>query len=126
MIYKTQTHYPIDTVKSQLKEKAKSVGFGILGSYEFKKILKNKGFEIEKDITVYELCNPSAAASALNTLAEISVYLPCRLSIYDENGVTILSTIGIEDILSSTGIEGELKQHMQEIFEKIRALMNSW
>jgi len=126
MIYKTHTTYPIETVKIQLKEKAKSLGFGVLGSYDFKKILHSKGFEIEQEITVFELCNPSAAQSALNTLPEISVFLPCRVSVYSENGVTVLATIGIQDMLNATGIDGEFKEHMQEIFDKIRALMNAW
>ena len=126
MIYTTTTSYPLTTVKAQLEEKAKILGFGLLGTYEFKKILKSKGFEITRDITVYELCNPVAAHSALNALPEISVYLPCRLSVYHENGATVLATIGIEDILQASGIDGELQEHMQEIFDKIRALMNSW
>ena len=126
MIYTTQTTYPLETVKAQLAEKAKQLGFSILGSYEFKKILKEKGFEITKDITVYELCNPVAAHTALNTLPEISVYLPCRLSVYHENGMTVLATIGIEDILDAENIDGKLKEHMLEIFNNIRALMNSW
>ncbi len=126
MIYKTQTTYPLDTVKAQLAEKAKALGFGVLGSYEFKKILKSKGFDITKDITVYELCNPAAAHDALNELPEISVYLPCRISLYNEDGVTVLATIAIEDMIKATQIEGAFKEHMQEIFNKIRALMNSW
>lgn len=126
MIYKTQTTYPLETVKAQLAEKAKTLGFGVLGSYEFKKILKNKGFDITKDITVYELCNPASAHDALNELPEISVYLPCRISLYNEDGVTVLATIAIEDMIKATQIEGAFKEHMQEIFNKIRALMNSW
>ena len=126
MIYKTQTNYPINTVKKQLEEKAKILGFGILGSYEFKKILKSKGFEIQRDITVYELCNPSAASDALDSLPEISVYLPCRLSIYEEDGVTTLATIGIEDMLNAVHVDDEFKKHMNEIFQMIRSLMNSW
>ena len=126
MIYKTQTNYPINTVKTQLEEKAKTLGFGILGSYEFKKILQSKGFEIQRDITVYELCNPSAASDALDSLPEISVYLPCRLSIYEEDGVTTLATIGIEDMLNAVHVDDDFKKHMNEIFQMIRSLMNAW
>jgi len=126
MIYTTQTTYPVETVKAQLEEKAKAMGFGILGQYDFKQILHSKGFEITRDITVFELCNPKAAQSALNTLPEISVFLPCRISVYRENGATVLATIGIEDILNAAGIEGELKEHLQELFKKIHALMNAW
>ena len=126
MIYKTETTYPLETVKAQLEEKAKQLGFGILGSYEFKKLLKDRGFEITRDVTVYELCNPAAAHQALNTLPEISVYLPCKLSLYTEEGVTVLATIGIEDMLNAVDVDEEFKAHLQEIFNNIRALMNSW
>lgn len=126
MIYKTQTHYPVDRVKAQLTVKAKQLGFGILGSYEFKKILAEKGFAIEQDITVYELCNPAGAQKALSSMPDISVYLPCRLSIYEENGVTTLATIGIEDMLQAVDVDEEFKKHMSEIFQNIRALMNAW
>ena len=126
MIYKTQTHCSVNSVKAQLAEKAKQLGFGILGSYEFKKILTEKGFAIEQDITVYELCNPAGAQKALKSMLDISVYLPCRLSIYEENGVTTLATIGIEDMLQTVNVDEEFKKHMSEIFQKISALMNAW
>ena len=126
MIYKTTTSYPLETVKAQLEEKAKKVGFGVLGSYEFKKILKSKGFEINRDITVYELCNPAGAEEALNTIPEISVYLPCRISVYSENGETVLATIGVEDMLNSTDVDETFKGFMEQIFNNIRAVMNSW
>ena len=126
MIYKTTTTYPLETVKSQMQEHAKVVGFGVLGKYEFKKILESKGHPIERDITVFELCNPEAAQDALATLPEISVYLPCRLSLYEENGVTTLATIGIEDMLAAVEVEEGFQRHMAEIFEKVRALMNGW
>jgi len=126
MIYKTQTQWPLDAVKTQLTEKAKQLGFGVLGSYEFKKILTEKGFDIEQDITVYELCNPAGAQEALNNVPDISVYLPCRLSVYEEKGVTTLSTIGIEDMLQAVDVDEVFKKHMNEIFQNIRALMNAW
>ncbi len=126
MIYKTTTQYPLETVKSQMQEHAKAVGFGVLGTYAFKQILESKGHPIEKDITVFELCNPVAAQSALDTLPEISVYLPCRLSLYEENGKTTLATIGIEDMLGAVEVEEDFKVHMSEIFHKVRALMNGW
>lgn len=126
MIYKTETSYPIETVKAQLEAKAKEMGFGVLGSYEFKKILKSKGFEMHKDITVYELCNPLGAQEALNYMSEISVYLPCRLSIYSEGDKTVLATIGLEDMMNAIDVDEEFKGFMSEIFQKIHALMNAW
>ena len=126
MVYKVKVRWPIEAIKAQLEQKAKDVGFGILGSYNFKNMLKQKGFEIDKEITVYELCNPAGASSALNAFADISVYLPCRISIYEEDGVTVLATIGIEDMLKAVDADAEFKKHMSEIFKNLRILMNSW
>ena len=127
MIYKTTTNYPSQTVKAQMEAKAKEVGFGVLGSYNFKEILHKKGFEIERDVTLFELCNPVAVHEALNSVVEISVYLPCRVSVYEEDGKTVLATIGVEDIINGVAnLDAELKKHMEEIFANVRALMNSW
>ncbi|WP_151899339.1 DUF302 domain-containing protein [Sulfurimonas hydrogeniphila] len=126
MIYKTQTSTPLETVKAQLEKKAKTLGFGVLGSYDFQKILKSKGFELKTPITVYELCNPPAANMALNAIAEISVYLPCRISIYEQNGKTVLATIGIEEMLNAVDVDEDFKQHMSEIFNNLRTLMSAF
>ncbi|MCD6191015.1 MAG: DUF302 domain-containing protein, partial [Sulfurimonas sp.] len=109
-----------------LAKHAKERGFGILGSYEFKKILQAKGFPIEKDITLYELCNPSAAQEALSSLPEISVFLPCRLSLYEENGNTVMATIDIREILKSVDADEDFKLQMSSVFEYLEQLMKSW
>ncbi len=62
----------------------------------------------------------------MSELPEISVYLPCRLSIYREGGRTILATIGFEDILSSVKVEKGLQEHFTTLFERLKGLMKSW
>ena len=126
MIYTITTKQDIADVKKELEAKAKASGFGVLNSYDFKEILKTKGFPIERDITVYELCNPAGAQQALSEIAAISVYLPCRISLYEENGVTTLSTIGFEDILGTVEVDEAFKSYMSELFEKLKVVMGSW
>lgn len=126
MIYTTHTSTNIETVKSELETKAKESGFGVLHTYNFKQILHTKGFPIEKEITVYEICNPPGAQQALSALAAISVYLPCRISIYTEDGHTTLSTIGFEDIFNSVDVDEDFKTHMILIYENLKHVMHSW
>lgn len=126
MIYTTQTTQNIEIIKKELEEKAKAAGFGVLNVYEFKKILNEKSFPIEKDITVFELCNPSGAQQALSELSSVSVYLPCRLSVYEEDGVTTLSTIGFEDILNAIEVDEHFQSFMEMLFEDIKCVMHSW
>jgi len=126
MIYKITTDKPLQMVKNELAEHAKECGFGVLGSYEFQKILHSKGLQLDKDITVYELCNPKAAKEALEIMPEISVYLPCRLSLYEDNGKTVISTIDIRDIMDSMDVDEDFKAHMNSVFQYLEKLMKSW
>jgi uncharacterized protein (DUF302 family) len=126
MIYSVCTSTDIKTVKIELEAKAKEVSFGVLNTYEFKRILEEKGFPIEKDITVFELCNPAGAQQALEYLPEISVYLPCRISVYENAGVTTLSTIGIEEIVNTFDVDDRFQSYMTILFENLKQVMHSW
>jgi uncharacterized protein (DUF302 family) len=126
MIYKIETTIAKSIIEKELAEKAKTVGFGVLQSYAFKNILEEKGFPIEREITVFELCNPAGAQKALTAMPDISVYLPCRISVYEENGKTVLATIGFEDILNAVEVDETFKGFMTELFVKLQGLMNSW
>jgi uncharacterized protein (DUF302 family) len=75
---------------------------------------------------VFELCNPAGAQKALTAMPDISVYLPCRISVYEENGKTVLATIGFEDILNAVEVDETFKGFMTELFVKLQGLMNSW
>ena len=126
MVYSVSTKTDINTVKQELEAKAKTASFGLLKSYEFKRILEDKGYPIETDITVFELCNPAGAQQALTYLSEISVYLPCRISLYEHNGVTTLSTIGLEEIVNSFEVDTRFKSYMSTLFENLKQVMHSW
>lgn len=126
MIYTVKTTQDISVIKNELEAKAKEVGFGVLHTYDFKQILQEKAFPIEKEITVFELCNPPGAQQALSQIAAISVYLPCRISLYEEEGETSISTIGFEDILHSVKVDENFKTHMLIIYENLKRVMHSW
>ena len=125
MLYTKTVYKSINEVKDSMESKAKEVGFGVLKEYKFQEILQTKGHPIDKDITVFELCNPIAAQSALTLHPEMSVYLPCRISVYEVGGKTTISTIGIEDMLNSFELEDEFKVHMKDIFDKLKKLITS-
>jgi uncharacterized protein (DUF302 family) len=125
MLYKTKTNTSPQTVKDSLANSAKEFGFGVLGSYDFKQILETKGFPIEKDITVYELCNPKGAQKVLDINPEVSVYLPCRLSIYKEDGQTVISTIDVDHMIESLDVDDAFKAHMHSIFSNLKKIMQS-
>ena len=123
MIYTQTSDKNITTIQTELEEKAKAEGFGILHQYNFKEILQKKGYPITGDITVFELCNPTAAQEALQTYPEISVYLPCRISLYTQEGRTVISTIGIEDIINSFHVNDTFRNYMKDTFTRLKKVI---
>jgi len=126
MIYSVVVSSSIDVVRDEMDERAKAIGFGVLKQYNFKEILKEKGYPIQRDITVFEICNPVAAHEALNAHPELSIYLPCRISLYEKDGDIILSTISIEEMMGNFTLDDNFKSHMNEVFDKLKELMKSW
>ncbi len=126
MIYKVKIKQNIETVKQELEEKAKAHGFSILNVYEFGQRMEDKGFPIKKNITVYTLCNPRGAQQALSQIAEISVYLPFRISVFEEDGVTVLAIIGIEEIVNAVDVDERFKSFILLIHENLKRIIHSW
>ena len=126
MLYTVKSSVDMKTIKDEIAEKAKEIGFGVLKEYPFKEMLQEKGHPIERDIIVYELCNPAAAKEVLSAHPEVSVFLPCRVSVYEEDGQVILSTIEIDAMMQNFTIDNSLKTHMNEVFNNLKKLLASW
>jgi len=126
MLYTVITKETIDNIKKHMASHAKEQGFGVLKEYHFKKILKEKGSPIKKEITVFEVCNPPAAQTILDIHPEVSVFLPCRISLYEENGDVTLSTIGIDNIIDNFELDADIRVYMNSVFEKVKKIINSW
>ena len=90
MYLKTSTR-PVEEVFANIEAAAKAEGFGVLHHYDFKKILAGKGFPIDRECRVLEVCNPRQAAEVLAADMALNLALPCRLSIYEGNdGATVI------------------------------------
>ncbi len=127
MIVTARSSVSMQTIKQEMEVKAKEHGFGLLKSYEFRNMLQEKGFPIQRDITVFELCNPKGAQSVLENLPELSVYLPCRISMYEKDGVSMLSIIHMKEMMeASNTVSNDLEQLMKDIYVRLETLIHDW
>ena len=55
--------------------------------------MTKKGVEFERDCLIFEVCQPQQAKRVLDENMSVSTALPCRISIYEEGGKTILATL---------------------------------
>jgi len=55
--------------------------------------MTKKGVEFVRECLIFEVCQPQQAKKVLDQNMSISTALPCRISLYEEGGKTILATL---------------------------------
>ena len=87
------TSAPLETVCARLQEVSTRHKFGVQAVHNLREKMESKGVPFGRECRVIEVCNPHQAAAVLGQAIEISTALPCRISVYEEGGRTILATI---------------------------------
>ncbi len=104
--YTITTSAGVEEVSSKLQEQLKHKGYGVLSTIDVQKILKEKnGQEIEPYL-ILDVCNPRHAGNAIETNKDVGLVLPCKISIYRDNGSTKVSLLRPTEAMKMTGIEG--------------------
>lgn len=122
MLYIKQTRKSVDQAFHDLEASIKQHGFGLLHHYDFKQTLKEKGFDLPNECRVLEVCNPKQACEVLHMDMAINMALPCRISIYEEEGKTFIGMIPpsmLLGLVSSSPELGELAQGVEDTTRKI-------
>jgi uncharacterized protein (DUF302 family) len=101
MFYELTTKRTLDDVINSLQELAPEAGFSILHQYDFFTILEGKGFPIEAKVWTFELCRASMASKMLQQFPLFSTMMPCRISIYEDAGITHIATMDMMPMIDS-------------------------
>lgn len=116
-----------DEIEARVETDAVALGLELKKHYPFSKNLPaQKGLEIKEDASVYELCNATLAAELLNTQPELNVLMPCRISIYAKDGDVFVTIPNLETQLAALGADGELKEHILDLYRKMIAMIEAW
>jgi uncharacterized protein (DUF302 family) len=122
MIYRVKTKKPLEDVARDMEAICQKHKFGLMGVYDLKAKMKEKGVEFDRDCMIFEVCNPQQAKKVLEAKAEISTALPCRISAYAEGGEVVLATLKPTEMLGLFGAS-ELQPVAREVEETIFAIM---
>ena len=93
MLHIVESKKPLARVAADLEQAVVRHKFGILGVHDLKAMMAEKGVPFARECRVFEVCNPHQAKKVLESSLELSTALPCRISIYEDGGVTKLATI---------------------------------
>jgi uncharacterized protein (DUF302 family) len=116
--YTVKTLKPINQAVEDITASLKEVGFGVLGTLNFKEILQKKGLDYKDEYRLLEVCNPSAAKQALESNPEIGLLLPCTIAIYQKNNENFISLAKPTALLANIG-DSQFNKLGQEMEQKL-------
>jgi len=121
MLITFSSNKSISDVTQALEAAVKSHQFGVMQIHDLKESMTKKGIEFEKDCLIFEICQPEQAKKVLDQNMSISVFLPCRISIYEEGGKTTLATLKptiLLDLFNTPQLE-KVAQEVEDTIVKI-------
>lgn len=124
MYYIVDSTKPFDQAATDLEAAVARHGFGVLHVHDLGNTLRSKGVEFSGDCKVFEVCNPGQAAKVMAGDMRLNMALPCRISVYTDNGQTRIGMIRPEPMLGSLSDDPALSAIAKEVEQKTRQMMD--
>ena len=118
-----ESRKPLERVTKDLEKAVARHKFGVLGVYDLRAKMAEKGVPFGRECRIFEVCNPHQAKKVLEANLEISTALPCRISVYEQGGITKLATIkptALIALFASPGLK-EVAEDVEVTLEQIMA-----
>lgn len=113
--YTVETDKTIDEAISAIENNLKENKFGVLWQLNLTETLQKKGINsYTTPYRILEVCNPVEAGRVLSHNSLVGYFLPCKITIYEEEGKT---KIGLPKPTAMIGLlnDSELESIAQEI-----------
>jgi uncharacterized protein (DUF302 family) len=124
MYYIIETDKLFEQASHDLEAAVKHHGFGVLHVHGLGNTLRSKGIAFSEECNVFEVCNPAQAAKVLSTDMRLNMALPCRISVYTEQGKTKIGMISPAQMLSALSHDPALTEVAREVEEKVMLMIN--
>jgi uncharacterized protein (DUF302 family) len=122
MLIKLCTDKSVSETAVSLHATVQANHFGVMQVHNLKETMVKKGVEFARECLIFEVCQPQQAKKVLDENMSVSTALPCRISIYEEGGKTILATLKPTTLLALFNTP-QLKGVAQEVEDTIVKIM---
>jgi uncharacterized protein (DUF302 family) len=123
MLYQLPTHKNVTETAAALHLAVEANHFGVMQVHDLKETLWKKGVDFDRACLIFEVCQPQQAKKVLDEDMSISTALPCRISIYEDKGQTILATLKPTALLALFN-KPQLTDVAQEVEDAMIKIMN--
>jgi uncharacterized protein (DUF302 family) len=124
MLYVKESERSIDEVCAKLEAAAAPNRMGVLGVHDLQQKMTDKGVEFARPCRVFEVCNPVQAKRVLEQDMSISTALPCRISVYEQDGKVKVATLRPTALLRLFG-RPELDPVAREVEDAMLRMIDS-
>ena len=121
MLIKLATQKTVSDTANALQAAVQANHFGVMQVHNLKETMNKKGVEFAHECLIFEVCQPQQAKKVLDENMSVSTALPCRISVYEEDGQTILATLKPSTLLAmfNTPQLVEVAQEVENTIVKI-------
>lgn len=91
----------VESIKNALKERT----FGVLWELNFKDKMAEHKIDFPNNFMILEVCNPQKANEVLSKHIEIGYFLPCKVVVYEKDGIVRIGTAKPEMLIGMMGYD---------------------
>lgn len=122
MLIKVPTDKTVSDAATSLQAAVEANHFGVMHVHNLQATMVKKGVEFAHECLIFEVCQPQQAKKVLEENMSVSTALPCRISVYEQGGKTILATLKPTTMLAMFDTP-QLKGVAQEVEDTILKIM---
>ncbi len=124
MYYTVDSDKTFEQASADLDAAVKRHGFGVLHVHDLGATLRSKGLVFANECRVFEVCNPAQAARVLSSDMRLNMALPCRISVYTEQGHTRIGLIRPVQMLAALSDDPALALVAREVEDKTMLMVD--
>jgi RNA polymerase-binding protein DksA len=124
MYYIVSTRKDFDTAAHDLEAAIVGHSFGVLHVLDLKETLDKKGYPLGTQCRIFEVCRPQQAIQVLQHDIRLNMALPCRISVFEDKGVTKIGSILPAQILRALSLDPELGEIATAVEATIKAIID--
>ncbi len=121
MLITVSTKKTVNEAADALQTAVEANRFGVMQVHNLQETMTRKGRDFAHECLIFEVCQPLQAKRVLEENMGVSTALPCRISVYEEGGETIMATLKPTTLLAmfDTAHLGVVAQEVETTLEKI-------
>ena len=117
-----ETSKPFDEACQALEKAVADHGFGVMHVHDLRGTLAKKGVAFDRDVRVFDICNPQRAKQVLEKSLLVSAALPCAISVFREAEKTKFAFVQPTAMLGLFGV-ADLVPVAQEVETSVRSIV---